>query len=86
MLWLVLIKKKKKKSMLWLALLEMLKMTQLGLLRWFTVLISILLEGLYEMNWLACLVGGTCLGALVVISMSPAFPVKDQGSLIFLLQ
>lgn len=34
---------------------------------------------LYGRNCLAFLVGRACLGALVVISMSPAFLAKDKG-------
>jgi hypothetical protein len=65
--------------MLWLALLEMLKTTQLELLQGFTALISIL-SGLYGRNWLALLAGGTCLGALVVTQCHPLSLQKIWGS------
>jgi len=50
------------------------------LLRGSSVLSSIFIEGFCGTNWLACLVGGICLGALVVISMSPTFPANDQDA------
>jgi len=54
----------------------------IGLLQGFMGLILIALEGLFEWSWLAYLVGGICCGALVVISMSLVFLVKDRGELV----
>jgi hypothetical protein len=57
--------------------LVMLKMDSLGLF-WVSMgLITIVREGIYGRNWLACLVSGTCHGALGVISTLFVFLVKD---------
>lgn len=69
-------------SLSWPALLEMLRITIPGLLRGFTILKSIALEGLSGRSWLASLVSGTCLGASAVTSMSPASLPKDRGKLV----
>jgi hypothetical protein len=61
----------------WLALLEILKITFLGLLPGSTVLTSTITAGLFGMNWLICSVCGIYHGALVGISMSSAFPANE---------
>jgi hypothetical protein len=60
------------------------KINFLRLLQVFMALMPIVIEGFYGMNWLVCLVGGTCLGALCVcwgwgkeISMSLSFLVIE---------
>lgn len=65
-------------SLLLLACLEMLKMDSLGyFLRVFMGLIPIVVEGIYGRNWLACLIGRICCGALGDTSTSLDFPAKD---------
>lgn len=59
----------KKSKSLWGSLLlhvlfKMSNINLLGLLRVFMVLTSIVIEIFYEMNWLVCLVGRSCHGAL----------------------
>jgi len=48
-------------------------------------LILIVIEGFYGRNWLACLVGGTCRGALGETSTSRDLLVKDWVKLTFVL-
>jgi hypothetical protein len=48
-------------------------------------LILIVIEGFYGRNWLACLVGGTCRGALGETSTSLDLLVKDRVKLTFVL-
>lgn len=51
----------------------------------FMALILIGIEGFYGMNWLACIVVGTCLGVFEVILMSLDSLVKDRVRLVYLL-
>jgi hypothetical protein len=60
----------------------MLKMGSLRLLR-VLGLIPIVIEGFYGRNWLACLVGGTCRGALGETSTSLDLLAKDRVKLTF---
>jgi hypothetical protein len=58
-------------------------MSLLGSLQVCMVLILILIEDVYKMNWLVPLVGGICCGALGEISTSLIFLVRDRVKLAF---
>jgi membrane-associated phospholipid phosphatase len=62
---------------------KMLKIISPGLLRVFMALILMGIEGFFGMNWLVCLVGGTCLGALGVILTSLVSLVRDREKPVF---
>jgi hypothetical protein len=75
---------------MWVSLLlpvlsEALLMTSLELSLGSTVPTLTLLEVLSEMSWLAFLLGGSCLGASGVISMSLAFLLKDLEMFVLML-
>jgi hypothetical protein len=72
-------------SFLVLAPLETSYMASLELLRVFMGIICIVIKGIHGRSWQACLVGGTCCGALGEISMSPVFLVKYWVMLVFVL-
>jgi hypothetical protein len=65
------------------ALLETVNMDSLGLLSVLMGLIPIVIEGIYGREWLTCLVGGACCGALGETSTTLDFLVKDRATLIF---
>lgn len=66
-------------SLLLLALLETSKMNSLGLLWVFMDLIPIVRECIYGMDWLVCLVGGTCCDALEETPMLLVCLAKDSS-------
>jgi hypothetical protein len=75
---------------MWVSLLlpvlsEALLMTSLELSLGSTVLTLTLSEVLSGMSWLAFLLGGSCLGASGVISMSHAFLLKDLETFVLML-
>ena len=59
------------------------KMVSLVLLWGIMGLVPIVIESIYGRNWLACLVGRICRGALGETSTSPVFLVKNWVKLVF---
>lgn len=70
-------------SLLSLVLSEMSKIISLGVLRSSMVPILIVIEDIYGMSWLDCFDGGACHGALMEITSSLTFLVKDRVKAVF---